>query len=93
MNYRKRQAGLSIATALFVITAMALLAAMIFQLIRSNADTTGEEVLLIRSFYAAQSGIHFVLRVCRQRGATGAAAIRRKGFSESELDAGLRCIE
>ena len=59
MNSMKRQAGLSLATALFVITVMALLAAMIFQLIRSNAETTGEEVLLIRSFYAAQTGIEF----------------------------------
>lgn len=56
MRERHSQHGLSLATALFVITVMALLAVMIFQLVRSNAETTGEEVLLIRSFYAAESG-------------------------------------
>ena len=61
MNTCKRQAGLSLATALFVITVMAVLAAMIFQLVRSNAESTGEEVLLIRSFYAAQTGVQFGL--------------------------------
>jgi MSHA biogenesis protein MshP len=61
MNSIKRQRGLSLATALFVITVMAVLAAMIFQLVRSNAETTGEEVNLIRSFYAAQTGIQFGL--------------------------------
>ncbi|HEY0961438.1 MAG TPA: hypothetical protein VGE69_03695 [Pseudomonadales bacterium] len=55
------QRGLSLATALFVITVMALLAVMIFQLVRSNAETTGEEVLLIRAFYAAESGVQFGL--------------------------------
>jgi MSHA biogenesis protein MshP len=57
----KRQHGLSLATALFVITVMALLAAMIFQLIRSNAETTQEEIQLIRSFYAAETGVQFGL--------------------------------
>ena len=61
MNSLKHQAGLSLATALFVITVMAVLAAMIFQLVRSNAETTGEEVNLIRSFYAAQTGRQFGL--------------------------------
>jgi MSHA biogenesis protein MshP len=61
MKHISHQAGLGLATALFVITVMALLAAMIFQLVRGNAETTGEEVLLIRSFYAAQSGVQFGL--------------------------------
>jgi MSHA biogenesis protein MshP len=57
----RRQRGLSLATALFVITVMALLAVMIFQLVRSNAETTGEEVRLTRAFYAAESGVQFGL--------------------------------
>ncbi len=61
MTSRNKQHGLSLATALFVITIMALLAVMIFQLVRSNAETTQEEVLLIRSFYAAESGVQFGL--------------------------------
>lgn len=56
-----RQGGLSLATALFVITVMALLAVMIFQLVRSNAETTQEEILLIRSFYTAETGVQFGL--------------------------------
>ena len=55
------QRGLGIATALFVITVMALLAVMIFQLIRNNAETTGEEILLNRAFYAAETGVQFGL--------------------------------
>jgi MSHA biogenesis protein MshP len=52
---------LSLATALFVITVMAVLAAMIFQLVRNNAQTTQEEILLVRSFYAAETGVQFGL--------------------------------
>jgi MSHA biogenesis protein MshP len=59
MKLLKRQAGLGLATALFVITVMAFLAAAIFQLVRNNSETTGEEIMLIRSFYAAQTGIQF----------------------------------
>jgi MSHA biogenesis protein MshP len=57
----RMQRGLSLATALFVITVMAVLAAMIFQLVRNNAQTTQEEILLVRSFYAAETGIQFGL--------------------------------
>ena len=53
------QRGLSLATAIFVITAMALLAVMIFQMVRNNAETTGEEIELIRAFYAAETGVQF----------------------------------
>ncbi len=55
------QAGLSLATAIFVITVMALLAALIFQLVRNNAETTQEEILLVRAFYAAESGVQLEL--------------------------------
>jgi MSHA biogenesis protein MshP len=58
---RRRQRGLGLATALFVITAMGLLAAMIFQLVRSSGETTQEEVLLLRAFHAAESGVQFGL--------------------------------
>jgi MSHA biogenesis protein MshP len=61
MKLGKRQAGLSLATALFVITVMAFIAAAVFQLVRNNSETTQEEILLVRSFYAAQSGIQFGL--------------------------------
>ena len=57
----RRQSGLSLATALFVITVMALLAVLITQLIRNNAETTQEEIQLIRAFYAAQSGVQYGL--------------------------------
>ncbi len=57
----RTQRGLSLATALFVITVMALLAAMIFQLVRNNAQTTQEGILLVRSLYAAETGIQFGL--------------------------------
>jgi len=52
---------MTLATALFVITVMAVLAAMIFQLVRNNAETTQEEILLVRSFYAAETGVQFGL--------------------------------
>jgi len=55
------QRGLGLATALFVITVMALLAALIFQLIRSNTQSTQEQILLVRAFYAAESGVQFGL--------------------------------
>jgi MSHA biogenesis protein MshP len=58
---RRRQCGVGLATALFVITIMALLAVLIVQLVRMNAQTTEEEILLLRAFYAAQSGVEYGL--------------------------------
>jgi MSHA biogenesis protein MshP len=55
------QRGLGLATALFVITVMALLASLIFQLIRSNTQSTQEQIQLVRAFYAAESGVQFGL--------------------------------
>ena len=55
------QRGLGIATALFVITVMALLAVLITQLVRSSAQATEEEINLMRSFFAAQSGVEYGL--------------------------------
>lgn len=64
------QRGLGLATALFVITVMALLAALIFQFIRNNAETTEEEISLVRAFYAAESGIQYgLIRVFPPNGA------------------------
>ncbi len=60
---RKGQRGLSLATALFVITVMALLAVMIFRLVRSNAESTQEEILLVRSLYAAETGVQFGMNI------------------------------
>lgn len=58
---RATQRGLGLATALFVITVMALLAVLITQLVRSNAEAIGEELNLMRSYFAAQSGVEFGL--------------------------------
>lgn len=55
------QRGLGLATALFVITAMALLAVLINQLVRSGAQSTEEELNLVRAFFAAQSGVEYGL--------------------------------
>lgn len=52
---------MGLATALFIITVMAVLAVLITQLVSNNAETTAEEVDLIRSFYSAESGIQFGL--------------------------------
>src|SRR5690606_24624854 len=48
-----RQRGMGLATALFVITVMAVLAVLIAQLVRNNAQAAGEEFRLVRAFYAA----------------------------------------
>lgn len=56
-----RQRGLGLATALFVITVMALLAVLITQLVRSNADAISEELNLMRAYFAAQSGVEYGL--------------------------------
>lgn len=57
----KSQQGLGLATALFVITVMALLAVLINQLVFNNAQSTAEEINLIRAFYAAESGVQYGL--------------------------------
>ena len=56
---RKKQQGLGLATAIFVITVMAVIAVVISQLVVNNAETTQEEIELIRAFYSAESGIQF----------------------------------
>lgn len=55
------ESGLGLATAIFVITVMAVLATLIAQLVANNAETTQEEIELIRAFYSAESGIQFGL--------------------------------
>jgi hypothetical protein len=57
----RAERGMGLATALFVITIMALLSVLIMQLVRSNAETMEEEILLLRSFYAAQAGAEYGL--------------------------------
>ena len=82
------QAGLSLATAVFVITVMALLAALIFQLVRNNAQTTEEEVLLVRAFYAAESGVQFELnKVFPPDGSGGGCPVAESDYDFA--DAGL----
>jgi MSHA biogenesis protein MshP len=86
MKIAQRQAGLSLATALFVITVMAFLAAAIFQLVRNNAETTAEEILLIQSFYAAQTGIQFGLnRVFPPDGSATTCLAPETTYPEYEL--------
>lgn len=58
---RHRQRGLGLATALFVITVMAILAVLISRLVANNAGSTQEEIALIRAFYSAESGVQFGL--------------------------------
>lgn len=55
------QRGFGLATALFVITVMGILAVLITQLVRSNAESIQAEINLMRSFYAAQSGVEYGL--------------------------------
>jgi MSHA biogenesis protein MshP len=57
----QQQRGLGLATALFVITVMALLAVLITQLVRSGAQSTAEQLNLVRAFFAAQSGVEYGL--------------------------------
>lgn len=81
-----KQRGLSLATALFVITVMAFLAAMIFQLIRSNAETTREEILLTRAFNAAESGVQFGLNAVFPPGPVASSCPANANYSfEAEL--------
>ena len=83
-----RQQGLSLATALFVITVMALLAVMIFQLVRSNAETTQEEILLNRALNAAETGVQFGLNaVFPPNGAASACGTETYSLVEDGLNA------
>lgn len=52
----KRQRGLGLVAAIFVITVMALLAVGLSNLVVTGQQTQGQEVLSVRAFLAAQSG-------------------------------------
>jgi len=54
---------MGLATAIFVITVMAVLAVLINQLVTGNAETTQEEIQLLRAFYSAESGVQFGMNV------------------------------
>ncbi len=91
----RRQKGLGLATAIFVITVMAVLATLIAQLVTNNAETTQEEIELIRAFYSAESGIQFGLnRLFPPDGVTPSACpagpvnydLTEGGFSRCEAD-------
>lgn len=56
-----RQSGVSLPTAIFVITVMALLAVAINALVTQNARTNQEEINLTRALYAAESGAGFAM--------------------------------
>ncbi|MEX1199138.1 MAG: hypothetical protein WEB57_14910 [Pseudohongiellaceae bacterium] len=55
----RRQSGIGLPAAIFVITVMAALAVAVLRLVQQNAETFEEEVRLTRAFYAAESGIGF----------------------------------
>lgn len=58
-NYK--QAGIGLPAAIFVITAMVVIAAAVNLLVSQNAQTFQEDVNLARSFYAAESGAGFAM--------------------------------
>ncbi len=60
-NSRNRQSGLGLATALFVITILALIAVYMSRLVTSNVASFTEEMELVQSFYAAESGAQFAM--------------------------------
>lgn len=55
------QRGIGLPAAIFVITVMATLAVAINWLVTQNAQTFDEEVRLTRAYYAAESGIGFMM--------------------------------
>lgn len=57
----KKQAGLGLATALFVITILGLIAVFMSQLMTSNVASFTEEMELVQSFYAAESGAQLAM--------------------------------
>ena len=58
---RRRQRGLGLPTAIFVITVMVSLAAGIHQLVTRNAEATSESIQLTRAQFAAESGAGFAM--------------------------------
>ena len=86
IHYRQR--GLSLLTALFVITVMAVLAVIILQLVRNNAETTEEAILLNRAFNTAESGIQVGLnKVFPPAGGGVCPFTQTFNFSEDGLNA------
>ncbi|MDX1491612.1 MAG: hypothetical protein R3332_10010 [Pseudohongiellaceae bacterium] len=59
MTLLRRQQGIGIPAAIFVITLLAVISVAISSLVSDNAETIQEEVLLTRAFYAAESGAGF----------------------------------
>ena len=57
----KKQRGVGLATAVFVITLLAVLAIAINLLVQDNSETFVEEALLTRAFYAAETGAGFAM--------------------------------
>jgi len=57
----RKQRGVGLATAVFVITLLAVLALGINQLVQDNSESFVEEALLTRAFYAAEAGAGFAM--------------------------------
>ena len=58
--YRK-QIGIGLPAAIFIITLMVVIAASINLLLTQNAQTNGEEIDLTRAFFAAETGAGFAM--------------------------------
>lgn len=57
----RKQAGLGLPAAIFIIVIMALISVAINLLVQQNAQTFEEEINLTRAFYAAESGAGFAM--------------------------------
>ena len=57
----KKEQGIGLPAAIFVITLMITIAVAVNLLVRQNAETFEEEVKLTRAFYAAESGAGFAM--------------------------------
>ena len=57
----RRQRGVGLPAAIFVITLMVTISLAINQLVQQNAETFEEETQLTRAFYAAESGAGFAM--------------------------------
>lgn len=60
-NHNRKQYGIGLPAAIFVITLMSVIAAAIAQLVSQNAQTYSEELNLSRAFNAAESGAGFAM--------------------------------
>ena len=58
-NSLKKQCGVSIVMAIFLITALALLATAAVQMVASNQQSLSQEITSVKAYFAAQTGIRW----------------------------------